>query len=171
MRTAIKATEICRLLAEPEDRRLRVIVADGSPRYLDTVCDVLEFHEIVDLVGRAANVEETIQLAVNLQPDLVLMNIEMPSVDVAIAVIMAATDTRIIGLSSAGSIPLQSPSLILAVSALIDKAHLREELLPVLYTLYRYPAASGPLPGLSGFHSNTGRPRAGTFPRKHNSTD
>lgn len=48
-----------------EIQRLKLIIADGTPRYLDTVRNVLEFHDIVDLLGRAATFEETIQLAVN----------------------------------------------------------------------------------------------------------
>jgi len=68
MRTAIDISwrRLC-MAPECENPRLSVIVADGSPRYLDTVCKVLEFHEVVDLVGRAANFEETIQLVVTLR--------------------------------------------------------------------------------------------------------
>ncbi len=34
--------------------RVRAVVVDGSPTYLQAVCALLDFHEIVDLVGRAA---------------------------------------------------------------------------------------------------------------------
>ena len=79
MMTAIHGSEHCWSLSpEYENRRLRLIVADGTPGYLDTVRNVLEFHDIVDLLGRAANFEETIHLTVNLRPDLILLDMEMP---------------------------------------------------------------------------------------------
>ena len=91
---------------EYENRRLRLIVADGTPTYLETVRSVLEFHDMADLLGRAANFEKTIQLVVNLRPDLVLMDIEMPSAMVAIATIISTgADVQIVGMFNA-CIPL-----------------------------------------------------------------
>ena len=79
------------LAPEYEHRRLKLIIADGSPQYLDTVRTVLDFHETVDLLGRAANFQETIQLAsLCLLPDLVLMDFEIPAAMVAIAAIVTA---------------------------------------------------------------------------------
>jgi DNA-binding NarL/FixJ family response regulator len=141
---------------EYENQTLRLIVADGTPRYLETVRNVSEFRGIVDLVGRGADFEETIQLAVHLRPDLVLMDIEMPSAMVAIAAIIAtATDVQIVGMFDA-CIPLHAPALILSVSAFIDKARLRSDLLPVLLALLRDRAASRP-PGRLSFHADIKR--------------
>ncbi|MCU1300198.1 MAG: hypothetical protein JWQ87_482 [Candidatus Sulfotelmatobacter sp.] len=133
-------------------QRLKLIIADGTPRYLDTVRSVLEFHDSVDLLGRAANFEETIQLAVNLRPDLVLLDMEMPSAMVAIAAIVtAAAKVQIVGMFNA-SIPLHAPALMLSVSAFIDKARLWNDLLPVLHTVIRRQAASRPVDHSSSFH-------------------
>ena len=155
MMTANDRSERCWSVApEYQNRRLRVIIADGTPRYLETVRNLSEFHGIVDLLGRAANFEETIQLAVNRRPDLVLIDIEMPSAMVAIAAIIAtATDVQIVGMFDA-CIPLQAPALILSVSAFIDKARLRNDLLPVLHGLIRGRAASRPLGRLPQFHAD-----------------
>lgn len=144
--TANDRSERCSSLAsEYENPRLRVIVADGTPRYLETVRNVLEFHDIVDRLGRAANFEETIQLVVNLRPDLVLMDIDMPSAMVAIAAIISTgADVQIVGMFNA-CIPLHGPALILSVSAFIDKARLCNDLLPVLHALIRCRAESRPL--------------------------
>jgi DNA-binding NarL/FixJ family response regulator len=139
---------------EYENRRLTVIIADGTLRYLETVRNVLEFHEVVDLLGRAANFEETIQLVVNLRPELVLMDIEMPSAMVAIAAIVSTGfDVQIVGMFDA-CIPLHAPGLILSVSAFIDKARLCNDLLPALHGLIRGRAASR---RLSHFHADTER--------------
>ena len=145
---------------EYENRRLRLIVADGTPTYLETVRSVLEFHDMADLLGRAANFEKTIQLVVNLRPDLVLMDMEMPSAMVAMAaIIITAAGVQIVGMFNA-CIPLHAPGFILSVSALIDKARLCNDLLPVLHGLIRGRAASRPLGRLSHFHTDTERQSA-----------
>jgi CheY-like chemotaxis protein len=158
MMTANDRSERCWSVApQYENRRLSLIVADGTPRYLETVRNVLEFHDIVDLLGRAANFEETIQLVVNLRPDLVLMDIEMPSAMVAIAaVISTGADVQFVGMFNA-CIPLHGSALILSVSAFIDKARLCNDFLPVLEALIRCRTASGPLGRLSHFHPDTER--------------
>ena len=153
--TANHRSERCWSLSpEYEKRRLRLIVADGTPGYLDTVRNVLEFHDIEDLLGRAANFEETIHLTVNLRPDLVLLDMEMPSAMVAIAAISttAAADVDIVGMFNA-CIPLHTPGLLLSVSALMDKARFCNDFLPVLHALIRCRAASRPLSRLANFHA------------------
>jgi len=156
--TANDRSERCWSVApEYQNRRLRVIIADGTPRYLETVRNVLEFHDIVDLLGRAANFEETIHLTVNLRPDLVLLDMEMPSAMVAIAAISTtAADVEIVGMFNA-CIPLHAPGLLLSVSAFIDEARFCSDFLPVLHALTRCRAASRPLSRLSNFHAGTQR--------------
>ena len=158
MMTANHRSERCWSLSpEYENRRLRLIVADGTPGYLDTVRNVLEFHDIADLLGRAANFEETIHLAVNLRPDLILLDMDMPSAMVAIAAIRTtAADVEIVGMFNA-CIPLHAPGLLLSVSGFMDKVRFCNDFLPVLHALIRCRAASRPLSGLSNFQAGTER--------------
>lgn len=125
-----------------DSSRFSVIVADGTPGYLETVRVLMDFHDIVDVLGRASNFEETIQLAVTLRPDLVLMDVEMPSAMVAIAAIVTTVaDVHMVGLF-AGCIPLEAAGLVLAVNAFVDKTRLRTELLPLLQGMYSNRRAS-----------------------------
>jgi hypothetical protein len=158
MMTANHRSERCWSLSpEYEKRRLRLIVADGTPGYLDTVRNVLEFHDIVDLLGRAANFEETIYLTVDLGPDLVLLDMEMPSAMVAIAAMSTtAADVEIVGMFNA-CIPLHAPGLLLSVGGFMDKARFCNDFLPVLHALIRCRAASRPVSRLSNFHLGTER--------------
>ena len=133
------------LMLEPEAPRLSVVVADGSARCLDTVSAMLEFEEFVDLVGRATTVEETIELTVRLRPDLVLMDIDMPSANLAVAaILLAAPYTKLLGIAAEESIALEAPSVILSFSALLHQSRLREEFLPVLHALFSYSATLDP---------------------------
>jgi CheY-like chemotaxis protein len=96
-------------------------------------------------------------MVVNLQPDLVLMDIEMPSAMLAIAAIVTtAADVHIVGMF-AGCISLDAARLVPSVDAFIDRARLPNELLPLLQAMRRYRAASNSRDNLSYFHSHTDR--------------
>jgi DNA-binding NarL/FixJ family response regulator len=138
MRTAVVAGQPRRNLSlKAEAERLGVIVADGSSRSLATVFAVLEFDDMVDVVGWASNFEETIELARRRRPDLVVLNIEMASANLAMeAILLSAPDTKIVGISATDSIPLEAPSLILSFNALVHASRLQEEFLPVLHALF-----------------------------------
>ncbi|HXM59544.1 MAG TPA: response regulator [Terriglobales bacterium] len=146
MKTAIEPMEPCQGSAICSDaHKLRVVIADGSPNYMAVVCTLLDFHKTVDVVGRAADFKEAIKLAVTLEPDLVLMDLEMPSANMAISIINLCSDqdgTRIVGMSDEESIRLD---LILAVSAIVPKPNLRQEFLPILNALYDLPGAKSGL--------------------------
>jgi DNA-binding NarL/FixJ family response regulator len=51
---------------------------DDSLTILHAICALLEHHELVEVVGRAESGTETISLAAELRPDLVLMDADMP---------------------------------------------------------------------------------------------
>ncbi len=62
-------------------RRIRTIVADDSPEFLRTFCSYLEAQDNLEIVGRAKNGSEALQLAETLQPDLAILDLEMPVMD------------------------------------------------------------------------------------------
>lgn len=168
MRAAMEAIERCQsVVRHPETRRVRVLVVDGSLQYLAVICSLLDLHEFVDVIGRAARFDEAIELAVNLQPDLVLMDIEMAFADLAVAAIIlagASSRIKIVGMCAANSVSLLAPSVILAFSALIHKRRLPQELCSVLDALDFYPEASNEIRAQSGFAQDT-REKSARLPR------
>jgi len=175
MNAAIERIERCRgFVSSPAARRVRVIVVDGSPQYLKVVCDLLDLQEIVDVIGRAANFDEAIQLVVNLQPDVVLMDIAMPYANLVVAAIILSegvSPVKVVVMCDANSIELEAPSAILAFSALIHKARLRQELCTVLDALDGWPRATSSLGAQIGFpHRHQREPARDLFPpnRKRN---
>lgn len=57
---------------------LRVLVADDHPLFLRGLCAALEATPDIELAGRATDGAEAVQLAAELMPDVVLMDLQMP---------------------------------------------------------------------------------------------
>ena len=60
---------------------LRVVIADDQALVRSGIRLILEAHPDLDVVGEAADGVEAVQLAKDLAPDLVLMDIQMPRLD------------------------------------------------------------------------------------------
>jgi DNA-binding NarL/FixJ family response regulator len=57
---------------------LRVLIADDHPSHADLLRLILSTDERVEVVGAAANGLQAVEMAEELEPDLVLMDLEMP---------------------------------------------------------------------------------------------
>jgi DNA-binding NarL/FixJ family response regulator len=60
---------------------LTVLIADDHDLFAESIEAFLGTEQRIDVIGRAANGEEAVQLADNLHPDVVLMDISMPVMD------------------------------------------------------------------------------------------
>lgn len=65
----------------PSDEKIRVIIVDDVSETRENVRKLLQFESDVDVVGVARTGREAIQLSQDLQPDVVLMDINMPDMD------------------------------------------------------------------------------------------
>jgi pilus assembly protein CpaE len=61
--------------------RIRVLIVDDIPETRDHLTKLLGFEGDIEVVGSAASGSEAISLAVKLNPDVVLMDINMPDMD------------------------------------------------------------------------------------------
>ena len=59
-------------------RRKRTLVVDDSTTILHAICTLLEHHKVVEIVGRAESGAETVDRIIELQPELVLLDADMP---------------------------------------------------------------------------------------------
>jgi two-component system response regulator DesR len=66
---------------EEGPRRIRTVVVDDSPTFLQVTCALLELDPLIDVVARAGKGGEAIETVLKLQPDLVLMDVNMPYLD------------------------------------------------------------------------------------------
>ncbi len=73
---------VARLPETPgEEEKIRLLIVDDIPETRENLRKLLFFESDIDVVGAATNGEEGIEMAVELKPDIVLMDINMPGVD------------------------------------------------------------------------------------------
>jgi DNA-binding NarL/FixJ family response regulator len=65
----------------PRARPIRVLIADDEPLFIESVEALLASDDRVEVVGRARNGRDAVELAVALAPDVTLMDISMPMLD------------------------------------------------------------------------------------------
>jgi two-component system chemotaxis response regulator CheB len=68
-------------LRKPDLNRIRAVVVDDSPTFLEVACALLEMDPAIDLVARAGKGGEAIEIVMKLKPDMVLMDVNMPYPD------------------------------------------------------------------------------------------
>ena len=64
-----------------EEQKIRVLIADDVAETRDILEKALYFEKDIQVIGKAANGREAVQMARQLQPDVVLMDINMPEMD------------------------------------------------------------------------------------------
>ena len=60
---------------------LKVVIADDNEKMVDVIKEVINDEPDMEVVGTAANGEETINIIKNTSPDVVLLDIIMPQLD------------------------------------------------------------------------------------------
>jgi DNA-binding NarL/FixJ family response regulator len=68
-------------LRDAADRGIRVLIADDDRAFLDSLRDLIDRQPELSVVGSAADGLEAIELAENLDPDAVVIDLHMPLLD------------------------------------------------------------------------------------------
>lgn len=108
---------------------IRVLVADDSPFVREWICTTLAATPGFAVVGTASNGAEAARLTVQLQPDVVTMDLRMPTSDgfEGIARIMAERPTPILVLTAEPAEPNTFRALSLGALDLIEKPALGQQ--------------------------------------------
>ncbi|MBZ5507718.1 MAG: response regulator transcription factor [Acidobacteriia bacterium] len=122
--------------------RKRALVVDDSATILHAICTLLEHHEILEIAGRAESGQEAIDAVIQLKPELVVMDADMPGMSglrTALLLSQMAPETRIILLSMDTSPQFRAACAGCGANAVIYKPKFLRE----LSTLLQRPLRGG----------------------------
>lgn len=119
--------------------KIKVLVVDDVADTRDNIVKLMAFHNDVDIVGQAANAEEAIRLAKQLEPDLILMDINMPGMDGIAATEILITEVpgaSIIIMSVQGEQEYLKRAMVAGAKNYLTKPFSGDELVQALRQVY-----------------------------------
>ena len=125
---------------------LRAIVVDDSPDLLEVFCALLQSECNVEIVGRAGDGCEALELVSTLNPDLVLMDIQMPCMDGITAATLISghfAETKIVLMSGDDSPKLRAECDACGAHIFIHKPRLGREISQVVGSLRKLDTQYG----------------------------
>jgi DNA-binding NarL/FixJ family response regulator len=126
---------------------IRVLVADDHPIVRSGIVALLQTAEDVEVVGEAATGEQAVELALELKPDIVLMDLRMPGIDgdEATARILAARpEVRVLILTTYESDDSILTAIEAGASGYLLKAAPQDEILAGVRAVARGDVALAP---------------------------
>lgn len=118
--------------------RLRTIVVDDSPSFLEVICELLEREDLIDIIARGKDGMDAVEMTAKLNPDLVLMDVDMPRLDgLDAALIISARFplTRIVLMSVDDTPQLRADCEACGGTSFVNKARFKEDFARALATV------------------------------------
>jgi len=120
--------------------KIRVLIVDDIVETRDNVKKLLYFEKDIDIVGTASNGREGVELALKLQPDIVLMDINMPEMDgiaASEAISAKAPNTQVVMMSVQGEADYLRRSMLAGAREYLIKPFTSDELIKSLRRVYQ----------------------------------
>jgi len=124
--------------------KIRLLLVDDIPETRENLRKLLFFESDVEVVGAAANGEEGVQMAIELQPDIVLMDINMPGMDGISAseqISQKAPFTQIIMMSVQGEADYLRRSMLAGAREFLIKPFSSDELISSIRRVHQLGAS------------------------------
>lgn len=114
-----------------KSNRIKVLVCDDHPMMREGLRKMIEEEEDLAFVAEATNGEDAIELALELKPDVIVMDVNMPGmngIEATREIISQAPNIRIVGLSLHDNIEVSQAMRNAGASAYLTKADVFESL-------------------------------------------
>ena len=118
----------------------RILIVDDVPQVRRELRTLLPLLDDIEIIGEAENGQSAIELAAALQPDAILMDVEMPIVDgisAARSIKQASPATRIIILSIHNDAATRATARSAGADDFVDKGASLNTLLQAIKTISR----------------------------------
>lgn len=128
----------------PPGGKIRILIVDDIPETRDNVKKLLYFENDVDIVGTASNGREGVEIAIKLQPDIVLMDINMPEMDgiaASEAISAKAPNIQVVMMSVQGEADYLRRSMLAGAREFLIKPFSGEELVNSIHRVYQFASA------------------------------
>ena len=128
------------MLASPQ--RIRTVIADDSPLTVRTISRCLQIEPAVQVVGTASNGAEALKMVEELQPDLVLLDLQMPRMNgfqVASWLAAELPATRVVIVTGIDVSNLAARLSEMGVHSIIAKEDLTEQLPELVHKILGAP--------------------------------
>ncbi len=124
--------------------RLSVLIADDHDLFAEALTVILQLDERVEVVGRARDGREAIELASSLRPDVVLMELHMPVLNGIEATREVRHGSRVVIVTSSTSADDERKARQAGASSYVRKGGFAAELFDAIFS--ESPAARGAAP-------------------------
>jgi len=127
-------------MVEERGEKIRVLIVDDIPETRENLRKLVQFEGDIEVVGAATGGAESIEMAKELAPDIVLMDINMPDLDgiaAAEAILQASSRTQLVMMSVQGEADYLRRSMLAGAREFLTKPFTSDELVTAIRRVYR----------------------------------
>ena len=128
-------------------RKIRLLIADDQPIILRGLSLMLGSEEDIEVVGLAKDGIEAVEMASELKPDVIIMDLQMPrctGVEASREILVANADTRIVVLTTFDTDNMVLDAIHAGASAYLLKDSTEKDVLSTVRAVYEGKASLTP---------------------------
>lgn len=144
-----------------ETGKLRMMLVDDSSETREYLRKLLQFESHIQVVGMAANGRDAVTMALEVKPDLILMDIDMPIMDgisAAEIIFRELPSVRVVMMSVQSEMAYLRRAMQVGAREFLIKPFTHDELISILGEVSSLTAAPGQAPSDAQMRTAPGRP-------------
>lgn len=123
-------------------QQARILIADDYAPWLDHLRSLLKTRPEWNIIGEASDGQDAVEKAIELQPDIILLDVGMPSlngIEAAKIIRKKCPKSRILFVTQNGDRDLRNAAMQVGAAGYMAKANAASELLDAIATALRNP--------------------------------